>query len=180
GTDSVRRTSTGSNGNSSLLDARDHQRIIAARQSENVQIRELAEGLLQIASRLMGGDPTANRSLTQWLYHAGQVSRDLPSTAMASGANPLEWLSIPNLISDLAQSSVIDYDAPVYDCRFECLPATVAFMPPRVTPWPVIRGCQTARVVGPAGEEIHTDKFGRVKVQFNWDLQGLEGGQPKR
>jgi type VI secretion system secreted protein VgrG len=37
---------------------------------------------------------------------------------------------------------------------------------------PVVRGPQTARVVGPAGEEIWTDKFGRIKVQFHWDREG--------
>lgn len=37
---------------------------------------------------------------------------------------------------------------------------------------PIVNGSQTAVVVGPAGEEIFTDKFGRVKVQFHWDRQG--------
>jgi type VI secretion system secreted protein VgrG len=35
-----------------------------------------------------------------------------------------------------------------------------------------MRGTQTAIVVGPAGEEIHVDKYGRVKVQFHWDREG--------
>ena len=35
-----------------------------------------------------------------------------------------------------------------------------------------VRGTQTAVVVGPAGEEIFTDKYGRVKVQFHWDREG--------
>jgi type VI secretion system secreted protein VgrG len=46
------------------------------------------------------------------------------------------------------------------------------FRPDRKTPKPVIYGTQTAVVVGPSGEEIFTDKYGRVKVQFNWDRQG--------
>jgi type VI secretion system secreted protein VgrG len=37
---------------------------------------------------------------------------------------------------------------------------------------PVVRGPQTARVVGPAGEEIWTDKYGRIKLQFHWDRDG--------
>lgn len=40
------------------------------------------------------------------------------------------------------------------------------------TPRPVVRGPQTAIVVGPSGDEIHTDKHGRVKVQFHWDREG--------
>jgi hypothetical protein len=66
----------------------------------------------------------------------------------------------------------VDRDAPVYECRFECIPASVDYRPPRVTPWPKMRGTQTARVVGPEGEEIYTDEYGRVKVQFNWDREG--------
>ena len=42
----------------------------------------------------------------------------------------------------------------------------------RATPKPVVHGTQTAVVVGPAGEEIFTDKYGRVKVQFHWDREG--------
>ena len=41
-----------------------------------------------------------------------------------------------------------------------------------MTPRPLVHGPQTAVVVGPAGDELHTDKFGRVKVQFHWDRLG--------
>ena len=44
--------------------------------------------------------------------------------------------------------------------------------PRRITPKSIVRGPQTAVVVGPAGDEIHTDKHGRVKVQFRWDRVG--------
>ena len=37
---------------------------------------------------------------------------------------------------------------------------------------PLIHGVQTARVTGPADEEIHTDKYGRIKVHFHWDRFG--------
>ena len=59
-----------------------------------------------------------------------------------------------------------------YENRFTCIPEALTFRPPRVTPRPVIAGTQTAVVVGPAGEGIFTDKYGRVKVRFNWDRQG--------
>lgn len=45
----------------------------------------------------------------------------------------------------------------------------VPFRPARITPRPSIPGVQTARVVGAGGEEIWTDKYGRIKVQFHWD-----------
>ena len=60
-------------------------------------------------------------------------------------------------------------DAPPYRVSFTALLATQQFRPRRITPKPVLAGPQTAFVVGPDGEEIHTDKYGRVKVQFHWD-----------
>ena len=48
----------------------------------------------------------------------------------------------------------------------------VAYRPAVRTPKPKVHGVQTATIVGPAGEEIHTDEFGRVRVQFPWDREG--------
>ncbi len=59
-----------------------------------------------------------------------------------------------------------------YENHFRCIPASVPYRHPRTTPRPMIRGPQTAIIVGPAGEEIYTDEFGRVKVQFHWDRYG--------
>jgi type VI secretion system secreted protein VgrG len=59
-----------------------------------------------------------------------------------------------------------------YRAEFECIPAALPFRPPRTTPRPTVPGTQTAVVVGPSGEEIFTDKYGRVKVQFRWDREG--------
>jgi type VI secretion system secreted protein VgrG len=59
-----------------------------------------------------------------------------------------------------------------FDCRFNAIAASQQFRPPRNTPKPCVPGPQTAVVTGPAGEEIFTDKYGRVKVQFPWDRRG--------
>jgi type VI secretion system secreted protein VgrG len=60
----------------------------------------------------------------------------------------------------------------VYENRFAAIPAALPFRPERRTVRPAVRGTHTATVVGPPGEEIFTDKYGRVKVQFHWDREG--------
>ena len=59
-----------------------------------------------------------------------------------------------------------------YQCSFSVMPSEQTFRPRRTTPRPCISGLQTAVVVGKSGEEIWTDKHGRVKVQFHWDRYG--------
>jgi type VI secretion system secreted protein VgrG len=59
-----------------------------------------------------------------------------------------------------------------YHNRFEAIPNCVPFRAPRRARKPVIEGTQTAVVVGKAGEELWTDQYGRVKVQFFWDRAG--------
>ena len=59
-----------------------------------------------------------------------------------------------------------------YSCRFSAVPATQNYRPPRRTPKPFVQGPQSAVVTGPGGEEIYTDKYGRVKVQVHWDRYG--------
>ncbi len=56
-----------------------------------------------------------------------------------------------------------------YSNHFACIPQALPYRPHRTTPKPVVPGTQSAVVVGPPGEEIFTDKYGRVKVQFHWD-----------
>ena len=60
----------------------------------------------------------------------------------------------------------------VYRNTFTAMRKSVKFRPPMVTHRPVMRGPQSATVVGPAGEEIYCDKYGRIKVQFHWDREG--------
>ncbi|WP_132595945.1 type VI secretion system tip protein TssI/VgrG [Pseudomonas aeruginosa] len=58
-----------------------------------------------------------------------------------------------------------------YRNRFEAIPKATAYRPARVTPKPRMH-TQTALVVGKAGEEIWTDQYGRIKIQFPWDRDG--------
>ena len=59
-----------------------------------------------------------------------------------------------------------------FRCRFEAIPASRPYRPQRITPGPQVNSIMTAVVTGPPGEEIHTDEFGRVKIQFHWDRYG--------
>jgi len=59
-----------------------------------------------------------------------------------------------------------------YHNRFSAIPHDVPYRPPHRHRKPVLQGSQTAVVVGRAGEEIWTDRYGRVKVQFHWDRKG--------
>jgi type VI secretion system secreted protein VgrG len=61
-----------------------------------------------------------------------------------------------------------------YSNTFRAIPVALPFLPARTTPEPFVHGPQTAVVVGTPGEEIFTDKYGRVKVQFNWDRLGTD------
>ena len=59
----------------------------------------------------------------------------------------------------------------IYENQFRAIPRDATYRPRRVVRKPVVRGTQTAEVVGPDGEEIWVDNFGRVKVHFHWDRE---------
>jgi type VI secretion system secreted protein VgrG len=61
---------------------------------------------------------------------------------------------------------------PVYQCHFKVLEAKEPYRTPQTTRKPVMPGPETATVVGLQGEEIWTDQYGRIKVQFHWDREG--------
>ncbi|MBL7676323.1 type VI secretion system Vgr family protein, partial [Atlantibacter hermannii] len=59
-----------------------------------------------------------------------------------------------------------------FECRFTVQPTTKIFRAPFITPKPKTSGPQTAIIVGPPGEDVWTDEYGRVKVRFVWDRYG--------
>lgn len=59
-----------------------------------------------------------------------------------------------------------------FQILFSAIPSSVQYRAPRITKQPKTSGPQTAKVVGPAGEELYTDKYGRIKAQFHWDREG--------
>jgi len=80
--------------------------------------------------------------------------------------------SIRHAAAEPLQSAGAASAAEDYSNTFTCIPDSVTFRPRRTTPRPVVRGVQPAVVVGPGGEEIYVDEYGRVKVQFFWDREG--------
>jgi len=76
------------------------------------------------------------------------------------------------LQSDVFGSSGTTSTGPVFQCWFTALDAQTPYRPPRNTPKSRVQGPQTAIVVGKSGEEIWTDQYGRVKIQFHWDRYG--------
>jgi type VI secretion system secreted protein VgrG len=73
---------------------------------------------------------------------------------------------------DTKYGGAVGNEQPNYGVRLTLTPVSVDYRPERRTPKPVMKGPQTAVVVGPGGEEIYTDKYSRVKVQFHWDRLG--------
>jgi type VI secretion system secreted protein VgrG len=61
-----------------------------------------------------------------------------------------------------------------FECRLGAIGKEHPYRPPRTLAKPRVHGPQTAMVVGKAGEEIWTDQYGRIKVQFHWDRVGKE------
>ena len=59
-----------------------------------------------------------------------------------------------------------------YSNHFIAIPASTVYRTRKTIPKPMVRGLQSAVVTGPEGQEIHTDEYGRIKVQFHWDREG--------
>ncbi|SDM02858.1 type VI secretion system tip protein TssI/VgrG, partial [Pseudomonas indica] len=88
----------------------------------------------------------------------GRATQDAKAEGWGEGAD-----SSPNTDPNFTQG---------YRNHFTATPWDVFYRPQLAHPKPRILGSQTAVVTGPAGEEIHCDQYGRVKVQFHWDRHG--------
>ncbi|MBV8401721.1 MAG: type VI secretion system tip protein VgrG, partial [Acetobacteraceae bacterium] len=93
------------------------------------------------------------------------VNREYLVTRSEISLSIAEGLSSRAKDSSGASGELLD----TYRVTLHAIPADVPFRLQRCTPRPMIRGPQTARVVGQANDEITTDKYGRIKVRFHWD-----------
>lgn len=103
---------------------------------------------------------TAGHKFELIKHPTGMLNRQYVLTSVTHQAE-----QSPDYISDEVVSDP-------YMNNFTCIPYAIPFRPVRKTRKPTVMGSQTAIVVGPPGEEIFTDKYGRVKVQFHWDREG--------
>jgi type VI secretion system secreted protein VgrG len=131
--------------------------LTQVRLQESMTFHEVAEGDCSCV-RLV---PGFKFSLTD--HERGEYNRDYFLTGLVTHGEQ------PQSVLVGAESGADPFR---YSSRFTAIPASVPFRPARTTPRPVVEGIQTATVVGPKGEEIYTDKYGRVKVQFHWDRDG--------
>jgi type VI secretion system secreted protein VgrG len=98
------------------------------------------------------------------------------ATGMSNSTHNQEYLVVSTsvYVEEGVQIGGEDAGNAQYSCDFQVMPTSDTFRAARVTPKPMVHGPQTAKVVGPSGEHIHTDKYGRVKVQFHWDRIGAK------
>ncbi|MFL6658718.1 MAG: type VI secretion system Vgr family protein [Massilia sp.] len=108
---------------------------------------------------------------------------ELPGRAISGGSSCRAFMAgckftmSDHFRADLNTSYVLrrvahELSAEEYSNSFEAYPLSLPFRPPLRTPRARIFGTQTATVVGKSGEEIWTDQYGRIKVQFHWDQRG--------
>jgi type VI secretion system secreted protein VgrG len=102
--------------------------------------------------------------------------RDHPATAQ--DRQYLITQTRAEIVSD-AYVSTSDGTLPLFDCSFTAIRADNTFRTARTTLEPRVGGPQTAVVVGPDGDEILTDQYGRVKVQFHWEQLSASSGAQK-
>ncbi len=136
--------------------------------------RDKSTGLLLARIRieeLEADYDTIEASSTYRTLHPGQVFEltCLDPSPDADSSYAITWIEHQASTDTYATSGS---SGESYRNRFGCIPKDIDFRPRKVTPKPTINGSQTAVVVGPEGEEIFTDKYGRIKVQFHWDRRG--------
>ncbi len=121
------------------------------------------------------GQARAQARLEGYLAEAAEGSGESTLLRLVPGA-PITLAGTPggafdgdNLVTGVVHSYDGEGEDAGYANRFTCLPAGQRFRPARVTPRPLAVGAESATVVGPAGETIHTDEHGRVRLRFHWD-----------
>ena len=101
--------------------------------------------------------------------------RPVPGHVFLLEGHPIEAMNDVYLVTRVEQTGKIPEasaeDAQTFDARVTVVPGAVVHRPPIERGHHLVRGAETATVVGPDGEDVYTDDSGRVKVRFHWDTQ---------
>jgi len=128
-------------------------------------------------------EPIARMALERWVHGTkvlegrSNVTDLRPGVIFTLGSHPLadldgqRFLVIgANHVGDAAESEWnAERQGQQYANTFQAIPADREFRPEPIHSKPQLLAAQTATVVGPPGEEIHCDRFGRILVRFHWD-----------
>ncbi|QMV63574.1 type VI secretion system tip protein TssI/VgrG [Pseudomonas berkeleyensis] len=106
------------------------------------------------------------------VLHEGKQPQVLEESVTSDSVLGKGLSALLSSVTGQADASVDDDFRQGYRNRFLATPWDVPYRPSLAHPKPRILGSQSAVVTGPAGEEIHCDQYGRVKVQFFWDREG--------
>ena len=128
---------------------------VSARARQRIEAAEAAAGLIESAGSYEGLYAGARFSLRRDSFGA-QAGRDYVVRDIAHHADDESWWT------DTGRP-------PSYANRFTAFPASRPWRQPVLAPRPRMTGLYSAVVIGPEGEEIHTDKLGRIKVRLRWD-----------
>ena len=119
----------------------------------------------QSAYRILTGGGNVMGACTGFTFELKQAPIDAQNGKYLIIGNRIQFQN--NELSSGAGS-----EAASFECLFKAIPEKTPYRPARITRKGIVRGPQTAVVVGPSGDTIYTDKLGRVKVQFHWDREG--------
>jgi type VI secretion system secreted protein VgrG len=121
-------------------------------------------------NRLVTRDLDGERRLRRMVAYEVNVVDLAPGILMTVDPHPRKDIAGKKLL--VIQSSIEGATGAEWLIKGESVYTDVTYRPERRTPRPRIHGVQSAVVVGPPGEEIYVDEFGRVRVQFHWDREG--------
>ncbi len=130
----------------------------------------------------------AHRATASYLEGKGNEPMFQPGVAFALGgvaAAPFAGEYLLTHVEHVARTGAFtagksDSEASRYENRFQSMPMDRPFRPLSKTPRPTVDGTHTAMVRGPAGEEIHTDHYGRFRAQLHWDREAVGSDEDSR
>ncbi len=141
---------------------------------------ELMDGHSELSDEIAQTRLEQLRSDAHWGQGEGQTRRLLVGHVFQLSGHPVDGLDADYVITRIEHEGTLPEHtqgvALLYTNRFQCAPAD-QHIRPALPPRRLHQVVETATVVGPDSEEVHTDDKGRIKVQFHWDRDGEHNEQ---